>query len=69
MGEKASLRFRKVLVEKPTAVVFVKDAGKAPWLVVEWLDVLNFNEENVSWFGRLDLEWTRQVVDLREINI
>lgn len=66
MGE---VRFWIELVKEATSIVFVKDAGKAPWVVLERLDVLNLNKKDVAWLGRLDLKWSRQVVDLSQINI
>ena len=68
-GGKSSLRFRIVLIQKPASVVLVKDAGEAPWMVLEWLHVLDLHKENVSWLGCLDLEGAREIVDLRQVDI
>ncbi len=51
-------------VEESTAVIFIEDAGEAPGLFLEGLYVLDFNDEDVSWFGVVNFERTGQVVDL-----
>ena len=66
MGE---VRFWIELVKEATSIVFVEDASKAPWVVLERLDVLNLNKKDVTWLGGLDLEGSGQVVDLSQINI
>ena len=66
---KRSSRFRIDLVEKSTAIVLVEDAGEAPGLLLEGLYVLNLDDEDVSWFGVLNLERTRQVVDLGQVDV
>lgn len=58
------VRFRVDFVEEAAAIVFVEDAGETPWLFLEGLDVLDFDEEDVTWFGGLDLEGSGKVVDL-----
>lgn len=56
--------FGVVFVEEAAAVVFVEDAGEAPWVVLEWLHVLDLYEEDVSGLGFFDFEGAREVVDL-----
>ncbi len=58
-----------MLVEEPAAIVFVEDAREAPGLVLEGLHVLDLNEEDIAWFGGLDLERPGKVVDLSQINV
>jgi hypothetical protein len=58
-----------VLIKEPASVVFVENASKAPWMVLKWLDVLYLNEENVAWFGCLDLEWAGEVVYLSQVDV
>jgi hypothetical protein len=43
-------------VEEAAAVVFGENAGEAPGLFVERLDVLDFDYEDVAWLGGLDVE-------------
>ena len=38
-------------------------------MVVEGLDVLNLHEEDVTWLGSLDLERTREIVDLCQVDV
>ena len=56
-GKLEGLRFRIYFVEKATAIVFVKDAGEAPGLLLEGLHVLDLNDENVSRLSILYLKW------------
>ena len=63
------LRFRVELVKEAASVVFMEDAGEAPWMVLEGLDVLNLNEEDVTWLGGLDLEGPGEIVDLSQIDV
>lgn len=63
------LRVRVNLVEETTAVLPVKDTSETPWLVLQWLNVLNLNEKNVTRLGGLDLEWTSEVVDLGQVDV
>ena len=58
-----------MLVEEPAAVVFVEYACEAPGVVLEGLHVLNLDEEDVAWFGALDLEGAGEVVDLGQIDV
>ena len=62
------LRFRVYLVEEPTAILAVEDAGEAPWLVLHWLNVLDLEDQDVAWLSGLDLERAGQVVDLGQVN-
>ena len=48
---KRNLRFWIYLIEKTSTVVLVEDAGKAPWLVVKRLHVLDLDEKHVSWLS------------------
>lgn len=34
-----------------------------------WLNIHNLNNQDISRLGGLNLKWTRQVMDPREINI
>ena len=47
----------------------MEDAGKPPWLLLEWLDVLNLNEEHIAWLGRLYLKWAGQIMDPSQVDI
>ena len=66
---KDSLRFRVDLVEESSAIVFVEDTSEAPGLFLEGLYVLDFDDEDISWFGVFDFERTGQVVDLGQVDI
>ena len=52
-----------------SSVLFGKDTCEAPWLVLQWLYVLNVYHENVSWLGSLNVERSCEIVDSREIDI
>lgn len=56
-------------VEEAAAVVFVEDAGEAPWLFLEGLHVLDLDYEDVSWFCGLDFEWAGQIVDFGQVDV
>ena len=64
-----SLRFRIDFVEESTAIVFVENACEAPRLVLEWLYVLDFDDEDVSWFGVFNFERAGQVVNLGQVDV
>ena len=57
------------IIKKASAVVFVEDARKAPWLLLKRLHVLYFNYEDIAWLCGFYLERTAQVMDLRQIDI
>ncbi|KAL9062891.1 MAG: hypothetical protein Q9157_008558 [Trypethelium eluteriae] len=57
-------RFRRVrvdLVEEAAAVAGVEDTREAPGLRLQWLHVLDFDEEHVARFGVFDLEGPAEV--------
>ena len=51
------------VIEEASSVVFVEDSSETPWVLLEGLNVLNFNEENIARLGSFDLEWARQIMD------
>lgn len=57
------------LVQKATTVLLVKDSCEAPRLILERLDVLNFDDEYVSWLGTFNFERPRQIMYLGKIDI
>lgn len=63
------LRFGVEFVEEATAVLFVEDAGEAPWLVLHGLDVHDLDDEDVARLGGFDLEGPGQVVDLGQVDV
>lgn len=67
-GEK-SLRFRIQVIEEAAAIFTGKDASEAPWVLLKRLDVLNLDDQDVAWFGAVDLEWARQIMDSSEVDI
>lgn len=67
--EENNIRGRVDLVKESAAIVLVKDAREAPRLVLEGLDVHDFDEEQIAGLGAFDFEGTREVVDLGEIHI
>lgn len=64
-----NLRFGVYLVQKAAAVVLVEDAGEAPWVVLEGLNVLDLHEKNVARLCCLDFKGTRQIVDLGQVDV
>jgi hypothetical protein len=63
------VRFRVQLVQETAAVLLRKDAGEAPWLVLQRLHVLDLNDKNVAGLCALNLEGPGEVVDLGQIHI
>lgn len=63
------LRFGVDLVKEASAVVLVEDAGEAPWLMLEWLNILNLDKQDITRLRTFDLEWSREIVDSREVDI
>lgn len=62
-------RFRIDLVQKSSAVVLGKDPSEAPWLMLEWLDILDFDQEHITGLSAFNLERSGEVVDSCEVNI
>ena len=46
------------LIQEAAAIILVEDACEAPWLLLEWLHVLYFDDEHVAWLCALYLERT-----------
>lgn len=51
-----------VLIQETTAIFRVEDARESPRLVLEWLYVLDFNEQHITWLGGFDLEGPCQIM-------
>ena len=62
-------RVRVDFVKEAPSVVFVKNAGEAPRLLLERLHVLNFHYKDISRLGAFHLKGTREVVNLGEVNV
>ena len=62
-------RFRVDLVEETSAVVLVEDTCEAPWLMLEWLDILDLYQKHITGLSTFNLEWSGEVVDSCEVNI
>jgi hypothetical protein len=67
--ERTPLRFGVYVIKETPSIVLVEDPRETPWMLLEWLDVLDLNEENIARLGRLDLEWAGQIVDLGQVDI
>lgn len=62
------LRIGVNLIQEATAVVSVENSGKAPWLLLEWLYILDLDDEDISRHGIFHLEWPRQIMDLGQVD-
>ena len=58
-----------MLIQKSSAVVFVEDSSETPWVVLERLNILDFNEEDIAGFSGFDLERSREIVDLSQVDV
>lgn len=47
----------------------MEDSGKPPWVVLEWLNILDLDEQDIAGLSSLDLEWAGKIVDLRQVDI
>ena len=63
------LRFGVVFVQEPTTVFFRKDPRESPWLLFQWLDILDLNDKHIARFSGFNLKRTSQVMNLGEIDI
>ena len=63
------LRIRIDLVEKSATIALIENAGKAPWMLLERLDVLNLDHQNIPRFRCFNLKRASQVVNLGEVNV
>lgn len=68
-GAAGNARVRVVLVEEAATVVLVEDAGEAPRLVLEGLDVLDLDDEQVAGLGGVNVKGPGEVVDLCEVDV
>ena len=62
-------RVRVDLVKEASPIVFVKNAGEAPRLLLERLDILNLHYKDISWLGAFHLKGARQVVNLGKVDV
>ncbi len=56
-------------VEEASAIVFIEDTSEAPWLLLEWLHVLNLDHEDIARLGVLHLKGSTQVVDRGQVDV
>ena len=69
-GEEAEYsRLGVYLIQKTSSIVFGENARKTPRLLIQGLNILDFQNQNIAWLRCLNVERASQVVDLREINI
>lgn len=47
----------------------MEDTTETPWLVLEWLHVLDLDYQDIARFSGVDIKRTGQVVDLREVYV
>src|SRR5579862_753474 len=52
-----------MLIQESAAVFLVENSGKPPWLLWEWLDVKNLDDENIAGMCALDFDWAREIMD------
>jgi hypothetical protein len=57
------------LIEEATTVFLREDTCEAPWMVLKWLNVLDLDKKDVTWFGVFDLKWARKVVNLGQVDV
>lgn len=62
-------RFRVMVIQESASVMPMEDTAEPPWLVLERLHVLDLDYQDIAWFSGVDIKWTGQVVDLREVYI
>lgn len=58
-----------VVVEEAAAVLFIEDGGESPGALVEWLHVLDFDDEDIAGLCTFDFEGTAEVVGGSEIAV
>lgn len=63
------LRVGVDLVKETTTVVLIKDTCEAPWLFLEWLYVLNLNNQDVPGLCTFHLKRTREVMNSGEVDV
>lgn len=57
------------LIQKAASILSVEYAREPPWLILEWLHILDFNEQHVTWLGGFDLEGPGQIMYAGQVNI
>lgn len=57
------------LIQKATAILVAKDSCGAPRLMLEELHLLDLHHDYIAGLGAFDLERSRQVMDLCQLNI
>jgi hypothetical protein len=59
-----NIRLGIQLIQETSSILFVEDSAESPWLLFEWLDVLNLDEQDIARLSGFDVEWTRQIMNL-----
>lgn len=62
-------RLRVNLIQKPTPILLPEDPRKPPRLLLQRLHVQDLDEQHVARLRGLDVEGSRQVVDLGEVDV
>lgn len=50
-------------------ILFGEDSSEAPRLLLQWLHILDVDQQDITWLGIFDLKGSRQVVNPGEIHI
>jgi hypothetical protein len=66
---KINIRFGIQVIQKATSVFLVKYTREPPWLVVEWLHILDLHEQNIPRFRSFDLKGASEIVYSCKIDI
>jgi len=56
-------------VQKPSSVALIKDSSESPWLLLQWLHVLNLDEEHIAGLSTLNVKRTGQVMDPCQVDV
>ena len=65
----ADVRIRVDFVEEASAVALIEDTGEAPGLFLEWLHVLDLDNEDVARLGIVYFEGPAKIVDFGKVNV
>ena len=63
------IRFGVDPIQEPTPILLCEYPRKPPRLLLQWLRILDLNDEHVAWFRRLDVKGASEVVDACEVDV
>lgn len=58
-----------MLIQKASSIMTIKNTAESPRLILKGLYILDFHKQDIAWFGSLNLERTREIVNLGKVDV